>query len=340
MQNTKSNDYNNGGYTMKIKINTSDITVGQRIKNFKELCSVLHIPKKYQTCGGDQRKNILRDIQRYMKYERSGQAYIVQEIYETPIPKIDNRVRGIYLDNIEPLLYCILYEDSQHNGHRNAKKKKCVKTLTRWCQYIGLCNSKYKNDTYIRDFFKKKNINYITKNHFYCFTDDRMRKVLYSSLNSLKKREIIEYADKIQLCFEDFKQMTIDKEIEKNILPIEQEVMKEMGANSLFQLKMRGLSKSFYNRVTDKLKEKANNEKKFFIFKDLDFYYRVIEITYSPSVITDHYNKLQDNFNIEQALANNNKNIIHSLKQQYEKYPVLNLDEAQHQLLLNEFISI
>lgn len=327
---------------MKIKINTSDITVDQRIKNFKELCSALHIPKKYQTCGGKQRQLLLEDIQRYIRYERSGQAYIVQEIYETALPKKkDKRISGIYLDNIEPLLYCILYEDSLHNGRRNAKEKKCVKTLTRWCQCVGLCNSKYKNDFCTKNFFKKENINYIAKNHFYCFTDDRIRKVLYSSLNSLAKRKIIDYDDKLLLCLEDFKQIIATKETEKNISLIECEVMEEMGANTLFQLKMRGLSKSFYGRVIDKLKEKANNEREFNIFKDLNFYYRVIEITYSSSVIVDHYKQLQaDGFNMEQALANNNKNIIQALKKQYEKYPVPNLNEAQHQLLLNEFITI
>ena len=149
---------------MKFKINTSNITVGQRIKNFKELCSALHIPEKYQTCGGKQRQSLLKDIQRYMKYERSGQAYIIQEIYETPIPKIDNRVRGIYLDNIEPLLYCILYEDSQHNGHRNAKKKKCVKTMLQWYQAVGLCNLKYKDSTSSNKFFKDMNIEYFYRN--------------------------------------------------------------------------------------------------------------------------------------------------------------------------------
>lgn len=342
MQNTKSNDYNNGGYTMKIKINTSDITVGQRIKNFKELCSVLHIPKKYQTCGGDQRKNILREIERYIKYEKLGQAYIVQEIYKTALPKKkDKRVSGIYLDNIEPLLYCILYEDSQRNGRHNAKKKKCVKTMLQWYQAVGLCNLKYKDSINSNKCFKDMDIEYFYRNHFYFIIDGKMKQILYSSLNSLKKRRIINYNEKLELFFEDYTHEIASKKSEAIIRLTEQDLVKVKGAANMYQLKMIGKTGGFYDKVVERLREKAKTDNNYLEFYNLAFYYKVIEISYSPTVITEYYNQLQtESFNKEQSLVNNNKNFVTSLKEFFRTKSKLPLSEEQNNSVIDELISI
>lgn len=326
---------------MKFKINTSNITVGQRIKNFKELCSALHIPEKYQTCGGKQRQSLLKDIQRYMKYERSGQAYIIQEIYEMPIPKIDNRVRGIYLDNIEPLLYCILYEDSQHNGHRNAKKKKCVKTMLQWYQAVGLCNLKYKDSTSSNKFFKDMNIEYFYRNHFYFTIDGKMKQILYSSLNSLKKRKIIDYNEKLELYFTDYTHEIASQKSEAIIRSMEQDLVKEKGVANMYQLKIVGKTRGFYNKIVERLREKAKTDNNYFEFYNLSFYYKVIEISYSPAIITEHFKQLQmKNFNKEQTLLNNNKNFVISLKEYFRTKSSLPLSEEQHNSIIDELISI
>ena len=59
---------------MKIK-NLKDRQV---IKNYKELCKVLEIEPKN---GGESKKSQVKDIERYIKYEKQGQKFIIIKRY-------------------------------------------------------------------------------------------------------------------------------------------------------------------------------------------------------------------------------------------------------------------
>ena len=62
---------------------------GQIIKNYKELCSILGL----ETKSGDSKVAQLKELERYFSYKRDGHKFIIEEIYQKPLPKIDGRTQ-------------------------------------------------------------------------------------------------------------------------------------------------------------------------------------------------------------------------------------------------------
>ena len=67
------------------------ITLGQIIKNYKDLCSILNQGIK----SGRSKILQLKDISRYVKLKKDKQQFTVIEIYKEPLPKIDQRQEEI-----------------------------------------------------------------------------------------------------------------------------------------------------------------------------------------------------------------------------------------------------
>lgn len=65
----------------------SNISEGMIIKNYRELCKLLNIKEK----AGDSKKAQLKEIERYIKFKKKKYEFIIEEIYEDPLPKIDKR---------------------------------------------------------------------------------------------------------------------------------------------------------------------------------------------------------------------------------------------------------
>ena len=65
-----------------------NLTEGMVLKNYKHLCEVLGI--KY-TKSADSKKAQLKEFERFVKYKKDGNKFIIEEIFKTPKEKIDNR---------------------------------------------------------------------------------------------------------------------------------------------------------------------------------------------------------------------------------------------------------
>lgn len=112
---------------------------GQVIKNYKELCKVLEIEPKN---GGESKKSQLKDIERYIKYEKQGQKFIIIKIYDNPKEKIDKRVNNkggnntVFADDIEKLILNML-----------SKSKDDTVTIARGQLYkaLSMCNNSSKS---------------------------------------------------------------------------------------------------------------------------------------------------------------------------------------------------
>lgn len=63
---------------------------GDCIKNYKELCKILDLP----VLGGCSKVSQLKELKRYLDYEKDGQKFIITEIYDTPLKKDDKRSYG------------------------------------------------------------------------------------------------------------------------------------------------------------------------------------------------------------------------------------------------------
>jgi hypothetical protein len=81
-------------YNMKEgdNININNLGIGQVIKNYKELCKILN----WEITGGNSKKLQLKDLKRYCKYHKEGNKYIIDEIFEEPFPKQENKRNSGY----------------------------------------------------------------------------------------------------------------------------------------------------------------------------------------------------------------------------------------------------
>jgi len=63
------------------------LSIGMAIKNYKEMCILLEEKEK----KGKSRLLQIANWERYFKWHKDGQKFIIDEVFEMPIEKIDNR---------------------------------------------------------------------------------------------------------------------------------------------------------------------------------------------------------------------------------------------------------
>lgn len=164
-------------------IDTSQLTIGLTVKNYKVMCELLSQPEK----GGKARKLQLEDWKRYFDWEKAGQKFIVTDIYDTPLTKEDKRKLGnnsIYVKYIEVVL--LQYLSTQQGFTRTLTKRN-------WWWLLGIVNDQYGKKT------EKEltNLDYTVTpwevKHFYQRCNKKLEEILFSALNSLKSRKLITY---------------------------------------------------------------------------------------------------------------------------------------------------
>jgi len=85
------------------------------IKNYKELCAIL----KIKVMAGDSKKAQIKELERYLRYHKEGNKFIIDEIYDEILPKIDHRKDGNnvteYTKYIENLILDLLVQEGNNN---------------------------------------------------------------------------------------------------------------------------------------------------------------------------------------------------------------------------------
>ena len=102
-------------------MNIENLCEGLIIKNYKELCVLLGI----KVTGGDSKKSQLKDLERYCKYHKEGNKFIIDEIYSEVKMKVDmrNTVKdddkrhegnsSVYGDDIKRLLLYLMASSNE-----------------------------------------------------------------------------------------------------------------------------------------------------------------------------------------------------------------------------------
>jgi hypothetical protein len=117
-----------GGYSYLNEINLSKLSVGQIIKNYKVFCELLGEEAK---SGSKGKQYQMKEWERYFNFTKSGQKFIMQEIYTEPKIKLENRGgnnRIKYMEIIEKLILDLLVQ-SKNNGHIFLSKNKLLREL-------------------------------------------------------------------------------------------------------------------------------------------------------------------------------------------------------------------
>lgn len=160
-----------------------NLQIGQEIKNYKELCTLLEEPIKD---GGKAKDYQLKDFQRYFSFERVGRKFIISEIYDSPLPKEDGRMLGNnspYSNDIQNILLCVLY---------NLPSEEIVWSCNTLLNNLSMINSNY--ITCRRDMDKLGESMKIEKEYVYDFynnTHKSLKGKMETALNILCKRSLI-----------------------------------------------------------------------------------------------------------------------------------------------------
>ena len=88
------------------------LELGQVFKNYKAVCEWLNVTPTTGTAKMAQ----IKEFERYCKYHKEGQKFIIDEVYKTPHEKIDNRGKdgnSKYYDDIEITLLYLLQQEKR-----------------------------------------------------------------------------------------------------------------------------------------------------------------------------------------------------------------------------------
>lgn len=299
-----------------IGINTSNLKIGQVVKNYKELCALLGEEVK----TGKSKQLQIDNMKRFFEWEKAGQKFIITDIYDTPLPKVDGRSSGNnskYVKCIEILLLRYLLD-----------KKDYTATLTKrsWWQILGMINNKYnqiERDKEKREELQKNNpilTSYEIK-HFYQRSNKKLQQILFSALNSLSSRKLIEYEIETVIVKEDDKgkmRYEIATKYEKKaILKEERYILRYvMGYEKIIQVFCRFEQDKYYAKVNERLYE---------LYK-WHHYFKRIRIVYNQEYISDAINVIGSeiireelNDKVVSALNNNAADIYKKKSQEYDE---------------------
>ena len=299
-----------------IGINTSNLKIGQVVKNYKELCALLGEEVK----TGKSKQLQIDNMKRFFEWEKSGQKFLITDIYDTPLPKEDGRSSGNnskYVKCIELLLLRYLLD-----------KKDYTATLTKrnWWQILGMINNKYnqiERDKEKREELQKNNpilTSYEIK-HFYQRSNKKLQQILFSALNSLSSRKLIEYEIETVIVKEDDKgkmRYEIATKYEKKaILKEERYILRYvMGYEKIIQVFCRFEQDKYYAKVNERLYE---------LYK-WQHYFKRIRIVYNQEYISDAINDIGSeiireelNDKVVSALNNNAAHIYKKKTKEYDE---------------------
>lgn len=249
-------------------IDTSVLKVGMVVKNYKALCELLGQPEK----GGRSRTYQQKDWKCYFDWEKSGQKFIISDIYDTPLSKEDLRKLGnnsIYVNCIEVILLQYLSE-----------QKGFTATLTKrdWWEILGLNNQNYGRIPESNLISLNESITPFEIKHFYQRCNKKLEQILFSSLNSLSNRKLIDYEVETVIIMEDelgnrFNHVAQFEDEKTKITAIERYVLHDiMGYERMIQVFSSFRQAEFYHKVNELLEE-------YYGWKG---YFKQIHIAYTP----------------------------------------------------------
>ncbi|BDU82075.1 hypothetical protein SNUCP2_17440 [Clostridium perfringens A] len=245
------------------------------IKNYKELCSLLEI----KVMSGKSKKIQLEDLERFCEYHKEGNKFVIDEIFETPLPKVDGRINGnnnVYVEEIGDILV-------EYISNNKKADNKVLLSFSKLINILGLVNNTYTVGNY-----RKKELSDILKielsaiHYFYNTSRCEFKKIIKRALNNLQKRSVIKYEEKWQICenikvdgeTRDSYRLATENEISM-ILNAQKRSLKEMELKDLTALFLAGSGKyrEFNKKVNDKLPNSWN------------YYYSVYEIIYGSAAV-------------------------------------------------------
>lgn len=217
------------------------------IKNYKEMCILLD----EKVTNGTAKTSQLKEWQRYFGYHKQSNAFIIDEVYDTPLPPAF-RIDDVYSKYMQVLLCDYLLKTEKN--HATLPK-------SRWYEVCGMVNYKYNDEiqkeTYLEKYKAANKLNekqaFYQLNAFDSRVRERINNIFYKSLNRLKKNGYIIYND-VYSIVEVIDGKRIEREADNDeiayILEAQKNIKKEMVIVVISNYNI----KQYYSMLNDYLK--------------------------------------------------------------------------------------
>lgn len=256
---------------------TNNISLAENnsVRNYKTMCDLLG----EEATDGNSRKAQINRWKRYFEFHKEGQKFVVDEIYEEPFPTDDARKRreGLYVKYIELLLLEFLSKQVDYKVTLGNKEMYRI---------LGMTNARYdirnkmgstKANEILRQtimnnedkfaFTNSPKVSNFDINNFYFRAEQKLNRILYSALRSMKDRFLIDYK-KVNIIAEyneddsqhlDYRESNAYED--KIILEAKNKIIKEMGYDNLTEIMLRYKCDDFYEKFNEYIKEEYGWEK-------------------------------------------------------------------------------
>lgn len=251
-----------------------NLQVGQVLKSYKQLCEVL----EESITAGNSKKSQIKEWERYFKYHKEGNKFIIDEIYNEPLHKSDNRSSGNnktkYINEIERLILNLLSERQEYDGVVFLSKYPLLKQLSMINENYSFCKRRISKLSLFTK-ISKENIY-----EFYDSADNTLVGNLEKALNNLNDKCLIIWTTELTVCeainmsdtiidnvsYDKYEEevhnytkqlhinhrMATDSEAQL-ILAMENEAIEQMGLKSKREVAINNMWNIFSNIMSEKL---------------------------------------------------------------------------------------
>lgn len=241
---------NNNNLSMtKIK---KTLSIGQVFPNYTQLCKALN----EKITNGRSKELQLQNWQRFFEFTRDGHKFTITKIYDKEVPKEDKRKDGnnsIYVDYI---MYLLMIYFSKQKGYTATFYK------TSLYKILGITNRNYSenlpNNEKRKIINKYDDINKYDIDDFFSRTPPKLEKILFTALNNLKRRCLLDYFREYTILepvnkngLTEYTSRTATKPEVKEILDIRHSVLEEMGLKTMWQVRAQNKLDEFYSMVNE-----------------------------------------------------------------------------------------
>lgn len=295
-------------------MNIKNLSEGQIIKNYKELCELLEI----KVVTSNSKKAQFKELERYISYDKEGNKFIIKEIYDNAKNKIDLRKEGLNSDlslDIQILILDLLLQDI-NDGTLFLPVSTLLFNLSMVNRNYTVCRSLIPN---LSDFL---NINEKFIYEFYNNTHGTLRSNLETALNQLRRKSLIHWEKVKTICCQNVEVETTatgaikiinNNEINYNIvkqygipatekqikiiLKVERMILKKLGFKDKQEVLIKNKWNEFISSVNKILYETEN----------ILFYYDSYKIVFNKEDIQEEKYYLENDYREETKEKLNNK---------------------------------
>lgn len=236
-----------------------NLHVGQIFKSYRQVCEALGEKVK----SGDSKKAQLKEWGRFFLSHKDGNKIIIDEIYENPKDKLDDRSKGnnsVYSELIQLLIVDLL---NKSKGHITITKNKLF-------QKLGMVNENYADCKNIMN--RLSEYLSIDKNivlDFYNTNNSNFKYSVESALDKLMDRRVLFY-NKItmikEISSDEHRPATLDEM--QLITLVENKILVKMGYNYISEVRKSSNWSEFKKTTTQTIHN----------LSDIDYYYSAYEI--------------------------------------------------------------